>query len=614
MFKTTLLHSINWRRFFTAIAVAIGLFVLVESHPGGRSVAQERQDRLLKHEQSGQKNPRRVALIIGNGAYTRAPALKNPPHDAALVAATLKKLGFEVTAATDKSQREMKQLIREFGRQLRGGGAVGLFYFAGHGVQAKGHNYLIPVEADIQSDADLEVDAVDLDYVLNVMDDAQNDLNIVILDACRNNPFARGVRSAGNGLAPVEAPTGTLIAYATAPGRTASDGPDQNGLYTAELLKQIRVPGLSLLEMFMKVRVEVMRRTSGKQVPWEASSLVRPFYFSMGNGNAGANTTGGSAGVSEAEREETLWNVIKDSSDPQPFRNFLAKFPNGIYADAAELKLRRLEASKPERKKESVTSSLGPKRSISIGSTGNVPGLDGRLNPILDSGRNYLYADNIAIEGGKVQPVKFVLNEPFQVEDSKGNRFELTITHIDPKGATIAYQKLESTGVVSDKTEIRVIDQSGSAVRSAQLLVLFEDSTFVEATTDREGKARIGNLKRASATIFCAHSEYASYKGERNLGGSFTIQLPTDQNKGSIIIANGTGYVPGLEGRLNPILGDQTRKYIYASDILIEGGKAQPYRFTEQVPFSVVDKRGSQFTLEVISILGSSSLIEFRKM
>ena len=196
---------------------------------------------------------RRVALVIGNGAYTSVPGLKNPPNDARDMAAMLRTLGFDVISGVNLNQRDMKKLIREFGMKLKGGGS-GLFYYAGHGVQSKGRNYLIPVDANIQSEAEVEDSGVDAALVLNFMDDAQNGLNIVILDACRNNPFARSFRSANDGLAQVDAPTGTLIAYATAPGRVASDGSGQNGLYTSELLKQMRLPSVSITEMFMRVR------------------------------------------------------------------------------------------------------------------------------------------------------------------------------------------------------------------------------------------------------------------------------------------------------------------------------------------------------------------------
>ena len=256
-------------RILIVILIALHVFTL-------STIAQD--GRQLTLEKTAVRSERRIALVIGNGAYTNAPTLKNPPNDARDMAATLKALGFDVTSGINTNQRDMKRLIREFGQKLKAGGS-GLFYYAGHGVQSKGRNYLIPVDADIQSEAEIEDMGVDMQLVLNFMDDAQNGLNIVILDACRNNPFASSSRSATGGLAQVDAPTGTLIAYATAPGTVARDGSGQNGLYTSELLKQMRASGQSATDMFMNVRAEVMKQTGNKQVPWEASSLVGNFYF-----------------------------------------------------------------------------------------------------------------------------------------------------------------------------------------------------------------------------------------------------------------------------------------------------------------------------------------------
>lgn len=221
---------------------------------------------------------RRIALVIGNSAYEASP-LKNPVNDARDMAATLRQLGFEVQEGIDLTQREMRQMIREFGQKLKSGG-VGLFYYAGHGVQLKGQNYLIPLKVDIQSEADVEDLAVSADLVLNLMDEAGNRLNIVILDACRNNPFARSFRSQSRGLAMMDAPSGTLIAYATAPGSVASDGKERNGLYTQELLKNIKTPGLGIEDIFKRVRISVTNLTQKKQVPWDASSLTSDFYIS----------------------------------------------------------------------------------------------------------------------------------------------------------------------------------------------------------------------------------------------------------------------------------------------------------------------------------------------
>jgi formylglycine-generating enzyme required for sulfatase activity/uncharacterized caspase-like protein len=335
-----------------AVILILGAIGLLVCSP--LSQAQQEPNRQLVQSNAQRADTvHRIALVIGNGAYTNAPPLKNPPNDARDMAANLKTLGFDVSSGVNVSQREMKRLIREFGQKLKAGGN-GLFYYAGHGVQARGHNYIIPVDADIQSEADVEDSGVDVGLVLNYMDDAQNGLNIVILDACRNNPFSRSFRSASEGLAQVDAPTGTLIAYATAPGRVAADGVGANGLYTSELLKAMRLPGLTATDMFMQVRAEVMKRTGNKQVPWEASSLVGSFYFNGQLKNTVATQTGPAANETKADPstfELSYWESIKSSTDPEDFKAYLKKYQNGQFADLARNNLRRLEtAGKTENK------------------------------------------------------------------------------------------------------------------------------------------------------------------------------------------------------------------------------------------------------------------------
>lgn len=227
---------------------------------------------------AGEAKERKTALVIGNSAYLVSP-LRNPANDAKIMARTLRDLGFSVDERANLGQKEMKQAIEDFGRSIKSGG-VGLFYYAGHGMQVDGRNYLIPVDADIQGEAEVDIKAVDAGAVLAKMDMAKNSMNIVILDACRNNPFSRSFRSANLGLASMNAPSGTLIAYATAPGSVASDGAGANGLYTQELVKSIKKPGLKIEDAFKQVRSGVQGQTQGKQVPWESSSLVGDFYFS----------------------------------------------------------------------------------------------------------------------------------------------------------------------------------------------------------------------------------------------------------------------------------------------------------------------------------------------
>ncbi len=220
---------------------------------------------------------KRTALVIGNGEYASSP-LRNPINDARSMANALKALSFDVTIRENLNQKEMKKEIQAFGEKLQKGG-VGLFYFAGHGVQVNGHNYLIPVGASIEHEKQVEYEAVDLGSVLGEMDYARNRLNIVILDACRDNPFARSFRSVSQGLASINAPSGTLIAFATAPGSVANDGTGENGIYTGELVKVMMQPGVKIEDVFKQVRAVVRETTRGKQVPWESSSLEGDFYF-----------------------------------------------------------------------------------------------------------------------------------------------------------------------------------------------------------------------------------------------------------------------------------------------------------------------------------------------
>jgi len=224
----------------------------------------------------------RTALVIGNGAYKSSP-LRNPVNDATDIANALRNLGFSVILKTNANQRTMEDSIRDFGKKLRSGG-VGLFYFAGHGMQVKGNNYLLPVGTVIETESDVKYEAVDAGRVLGKMEDAGNDLNIVILDACRNNPFARAFRSSGKGLARMDAPKGSLITYATAPGSVAADGEGRNGIYTKYLLKYMSSPNLKVEEVLKQVRVNVINETNEKQIPWESSSLTGEFYFSSKRG------------------------------------------------------------------------------------------------------------------------------------------------------------------------------------------------------------------------------------------------------------------------------------------------------------------------------------------
>jgi hypothetical protein len=224
---------------------------------------------------------KRVALVVGNGRYASSP-LTNPANDADLIAATLRGLGFEVRLQKNADQASMKRAIEDFGAALDKAGpdSIGLFYYAGHGVQMNGRNYLIPVGANINRDADVDIEAVSADWVLEQMRSARNRLNFVILDACRNNPFVRSFRSADGGLAKMDAPAGVLIAYSTAPGDVAADGEGSNSPYSVALAQAMRDSDEPAELMFKQARDAVRHATADRQTPWEASSLTgQNFYF-----------------------------------------------------------------------------------------------------------------------------------------------------------------------------------------------------------------------------------------------------------------------------------------------------------------------------------------------
>ena len=236
---------------------------------------------------------RQVALVIGNASY-RVGALKNPVNDAQAVAGALRGLGFDVALRENTSLREMIEAFRQFSLNARSA-RVRVVYYAGHGVQLEGRNYLLPVDTEIRAEDEVQAKSADLNELLERLGALPNGINIVILDACRNNPFSgaevlgpdgrrlkfRGATPAG--LAPVEAPLGSMVAFSTAPGGVALDNPsEKNSLYTKHLLDHMRSPGLPVELLFKQVRLSVARETGRVQVPWESSSLTGDYCFRLG--------------------------------------------------------------------------------------------------------------------------------------------------------------------------------------------------------------------------------------------------------------------------------------------------------------------------------------------
>jgi uncharacterized caspase-like protein len=282
----------------------------------------------------------RIALIVGNSDYTSARLrLANPANDASTMERALRGAGFETLIRLNAKRVDLYRAVDDFAARIaRDPQAVGLFYYAGHGVQVDGTNYLIPVDADIESVADLEANAFDVGRVLRAMQNAQNEMNIVILDACRDNPLPR-TRGIERGLARMSAPSGTFIAYAAAPGQAAQDGAlGTNGVFTGELVKAMAAPGIPLEQMFKRVIAAVKADTHGRQTPWSEASIEGDFYFH----EAGAAAAAARPLLDAQQVDLAYWESIKASHDPADFRAYLAKFPHGNFAGLAANRVKTL--------------------------------------------------------------------------------------------------------------------------------------------------------------------------------------------------------------------------------------------------------------------------------
>lgn len=320
----------------------------------------------------------RVALVVGNGAYAETTQLRNPANDATDISAALEGLGFEVIRVTDGDYLTMRRAFQEFS-QLLENAEIGLFFYAGHGLQVSGRNYLVPVNAAIVQERDLFWQAFAVDeFPLQLMETSGARVKLVILDACRDNPLgrslARSIRAAGRstdigrGLAEIRGAAGTLIAYATAPNYVAADGVGRNSPFTAALLEHIAEPGLEVRAMFGRVRAAVLDSTNDQQVPWTSESIVGEFYLRPEQATpkeaaetAAKEPPSPAAEPGPAAFELAYWNSIKDGTDPAMFEAYLKRYPDGEFAEIARLKV---EAAKKPR--EQQTAFVAPPSKIEL--------------------------------------------------------------------------------------------------------------------------------------------------------------------------------------------------------------------------------------------------------
>jgi len=303
---------------------------------------------------------RRVALVIGNGAYEHATPLPNPANDARAMASALRRLGFEVLAGFDLDKIGMDGLLLDFADQLEGAD-VALVFYAGHGLQVSGENYLVPVNGRLQKASRLWYETVPLGTVMDVLEDEER-INLVFLDACRNNPLAQTLKrgmgrarssAVGRGLAEIRSGVGTLIVFATSPGEVAADGAGDHSPFTAALLRHIGTPGLEVRSMLGRVRQTVLDETARRQTPWDHSSMTGEFYFRPTAAVAALPAPTQPPATTDDSFEITFWNSIEDSDYRDDFRAYLKRFPDGVFVDLANNRLRVLAPpAKPAREKQ----------------------------------------------------------------------------------------------------------------------------------------------------------------------------------------------------------------------------------------------------------------------
>jgi Caspase domain len=299
----------------------------------------------------------KTALVIGNGKYKDAPELKNAPNDAKAIAETLKASGFAVTMLLDTGREALIQAIRDYVNGMEKQKAVGLFYFAGHGVQLEWRNYLLPIDAVIDKIEDVARQSVDIARLMEGLTKAANPMNVIILDACRENPFGTAKPVAQKGLSQMDAPTHTILAYATSPGNVASDGDGANGLYTENLLRELKVPEAKIEDVFKRVRLGVRRKSNGAQIPWESTSLEEDFWFLPPKELKKLSDT---EKEKQYKEEAALWERAEKASEPGPIEEYLRRYPTGNFAELAQVQLDGVLAKQGEKKVEIVSARDNP--------------------------------------------------------------------------------------------------------------------------------------------------------------------------------------------------------------------------------------------------------------
>jgi hypothetical protein len=475
---------------------------------------------------AAQTNPEaRLALIIGNATYKSSP-LSNPVNDARLMDKVLKDAGFTTIKAENASIRDMRRLVRDFGDRLKASGGVGLFYYAGHGVQVRGENFLVSTDSDIRNEDEVADDSVNVSVILDKMQSAGNRMNLIILDACRDNPFVNKSRSSAAGLATINAPSGSLVAYATAPGSVASDGKGQNGLYTEYLAKAMQQPGLAVEEVFKQVRTAVRLGSNNKQTPWENTALEGQFYFKAPLPQVVAAPPPVARPAPEPVRaaapdplavDMAFWDSVKTSQRSGELQAYLKQFPNGLFAALAKMRMdeiKTLAAAPPpkpivEPKPNLVATSAEPKPALPPAASlpPQIPAVPAK--PAQEQRPGVLVASIESKPAASTPQLQALLPNPSQAPLAAGvlgtlvltntmfgTKSEMEIRVTESTALQTVYSSGDAVGKDGKVLKVRVGDVVLRATSGALWTLPLKDGASGEAEVEREGvnPRSVGNL------------------------------------------------------------------------------------------------------------------------
>ncbi|MCR5885536.1 caspase family protein [Rhizobacter sp. J219] len=447
----------------------------------------------------------RVALVIGNAAYASAP-LANPLNDARAMGEALKGMGFSVVEVRDAKKAEIEQAITQVREQLKDRRGIGLLYYAGHGVQLDWRNYMVPVDAKLANAQDVRQQAIDVQQVVDAFRSAGTRTNILVLDACRDNPF--GASGSGKGLAQMDAPPGTFLAFATAPGNVAEDGDAKagNSLYTRHLVKEMQQPQARIEDVFKRVRLQVRRGSEGRQVPWESTSLEDDFSFDPKAASRGRERPSLETVESRLQREVQHWDRIKASARAEDFYAFLQEHPSGLVSEQAQFRLDQLQ-------KQQVAARPGAQGVVALAAGANryqlgdelvfdvIDGYSGEVRRVTQR-VTHADAQRVEINGGEevMDQMGTVIKNRRGVKDpgylmvpadlAVGKRWQSAfINRMNPnsKGSTNYYEfrvvALEEVTVPAGTFKAFRIERSGEARPPGQPSVFMDGTMWVDPAT-----------------------------------------------------------------------------------------------------------------------------------